>query len=90
MAKVTLPSFMQSISGRMGKNICFRTTKAGKTSIYIIKNKESNKPPTQSEIKARQLFKKRAAMVKEIMKQNPSISHKEAWKIAMKNYEKSN
>lgn len=89
MAKCKLPPFILSLSGKVG-NLCFRTSASGRTLLYPCPKKQQNKTPTQCETKARELFKERVIQVNNIKKQNPSISHKEAWKIAMKNYEKSN
>ena len=86
MAKCKLPPFILSLSGKVG-NLCFHTSASGKTSLYPCPKKQQNKTPTQCETK---LFKERVIQVNNIKKQNPSISHKEAWKIVMKNYEKSN
>ena len=75
-------------SGDAVKNIF--TSASGKTSLYPCPKKQQNKTPTQSETKARELFKERVIQVNNIKKQYPNISSKEAWEIIMKNYEKSN
>lgn len=89
MAKCKLPPFILSLSGKVG-NLCFRTSASGKTSLYPCPKKQQNETPTQSETKARELFKERVIQVNNIKKQYPNISSKEAWEIIMQNYEKSN
>lgn len=89
MAKCKLPPFILSLSGKVG-NLCFRTSASGKTSLYPCPKKQQDETPTQKQLNTRELFKERIIQVNNIKKQNPSFSHKEAWKIAMKNHEKSN
>ncbi|MBQ8938700.1 MAG: hypothetical protein IJ047_00555 [Paludibacteraceae bacterium] len=79
MAKVTLLPFIQSISGRVG-NLCFRTS-GGKTSVFFAKEKTRTTLPSEAELKAREIFALRAKMVNNIMRNDPSVTRAEAWKI---------
>lgn len=79
MAKVTLVPFIQSISGRVG-NLCFRTSK-GKTTVFFAKENTRTTPPTDAELNARNSFAQRVKMVNNIMRNDPSITRAEAWKI---------
>ena len=81
MAHVTLPPFIQSISGRVG-NLCFRTSAEGKTTVYVNAKKSRSTPLTKQEVHARELFAERVQRVNKIMQENPSITRKQAWKIA--------
>lgn len=81
MAQVTLPSFLRSISGRLG-NICFRTYPSGKTGFYLLTDRKRTSPLTKEEIHARELFKQRVQYVYRVMKENPSLTRKQAWTIA--------
>lgn len=81
MAQVTLPSFLQSISGRVG-NVCFRTYASGRTGLYLCDPPKRKTPLTNAETRARELFKERAQHVNKIMKDNPYLTRKQAWTIA--------
>lgn len=80
MARVTLPSFIKSISGQVG-NICFRTYASGKTGVYPVQKQQRSKPVTKAETRARDLFKERVKRVNNIMRDDPFITRKKAWEI---------
>lgn len=80
MARVTLPSFILSLSGQMG-NLCFRTSADGKTCVYLAPRQKRSKPVSENEMRARNLFKERAQRVKNLMLNDPTLTVKQAWKI---------
>ena len=80
MAQVKLPPFIQSISGQVG-NIIFRTYASGKTGLYPCPVQKRTTPLTKAEMRAREVFAERAQRVNNIMRDNPYITRKEAWKI---------
>lgn len=81
MARVTLPPFIQSLSGQVG-NLCFRTSSDGKTCVYLSSRQKRSKPISEKEIRARNLFKERAQRVKNLMLVDPKLTRKQAWIIA--------
>lgn len=81
MAKITLQPFITSISGRIG-NMYFRTYASGKTTMTTNQPRKRSTPCSEAEIQAKQLFAKRAAIVKNLRKQYPDKSLKDLWKIA--------
>ena len=80
MATVTLPPFLQSISGQVG-NICFRTYASGKIGIYLCPTQTRTTPATKAELRSRAIFAERAQRVRNIMRENPNITRKQAWLI---------
>ena len=80
MAQVTLPPFLRSISGRLG-NICFRTYASGKTGFYLLSSPNHATPISKEEMRTRELFAERVQRVNNIMKDDPSITRKQAWII---------
>lgn len=80
MAQVTLPPFIQSISGQVG-NITFRAYASGKTGFYLSPTQKRNTPVTKAEKQARELFAQRVQHVNNIMRENPYITRKQAWTI---------
>ena len=86
MAHVTLPPFVESISGRVG-NLSFRRTPSGKTSVTLYKPHQRTSPVTPKEQTARSRFAQIAKTVTEMQKQGSTLSRKELWKIASKAYE---
>lgn len=89
MARVTLPPFIESISGRVG-NFSFRTSASGKTSVTCFKPHQRTAPITQKEIDARTRFAQIAKTVTQMKKQGSQLSRKELWDLASKAYERSN
>lgn len=81
MAQVVLPPFLHSISGRLD-NVCFRSFASGKTGFYLLSSKKRTTPVSKAEMRARELFAERVQRVNNIMKENPSITRKQAWIIA--------
>ena len=81
MAKVTLPPFIQSLSGQVG-NLCFRTSADGKICVYLAPKQTRNKPISEKEMRVRNLFKERAQQVMNLMRDDPTLTRKQAWKIA--------
>lgn len=80
MAKVTLPSFIQSISGQVG-DLCFRTSASGKTSVYLATKQKRITAVSKNEMQARSLFAERAKRVNNIMLNDPHITREQAWRI---------
>lgn len=81
MARVTFPMGIEKISGRVG-NVCFRTMKAtGK--VYVGRMPEGRRTmPEASELKAREVFKKRAELVSLMRKMGSRLSTKQLWQLA--------
>ena len=78
---------IESFCGKLSSKAQYYFRKSPKGKIYACRC-----PDRSSHIKtpAEEQNQKQFAQKYATKKQNPSISHKEAWKIAMKNHEKSN
>ena len=92
MVKVTLAAGIESASGKTG-NVQFRTFRKPdgsiETRMYLVPRAENGKykyerstPVTEREKQVRELFSKRQQRVNQLLKANPKLSKKEAWKIA--------
>ena len=90
--RIKLASGIESISGK-SKNMIFKTyTKpdgSTETRMYFVPRNEDGEPVYQRstpvskhEIQIRALFSKRQQRVNQLLKANPKLSKKEAWKIA--------
>ena len=89
MAKVTLPPFIQSISGRVG-NLSFRTSASGKTSVTCFQPRKRTTPLSSNEKLARTRFAQIAKTVAQMKQQGSQLSRKELWDLAAKAYGQSN
>ena len=86
MAHVTLPPFVQSISGRVG-NLNFRRTPSGKTSVSLYQPRKRTTPVTPKETTARTRFAQIAKTVSQMQQQGSKLSRKELWDLISKAYE---
>ena len=86
MAQVTLPPFVESISGRVG-NLSFRRTPSGKTSVSLYKPYKRTTPVTPQEQTARTRFAQIAKTVSKMKQQGSKLSRKELWDLVSKAYE---
>ena len=81
MVRVTLPSGIESLSGRFG-DVCFKTMKAtGRTCMVRLPSRRRTRI-TASELEARERFKHRAQLVSQMRKAGSKLSTKELWKMA--------
>lgn len=81
MVRVTLPSGIESLSGRFG-DVCFKTMKAtGRTCMVRLPSRRKTRI-TASELEARERFKRRAQLVSQMRKAGSKLSTKELWKMA--------
>ena len=88
MAKVTLPPFIQSISGRLG-DLSFRTSASGKTSVTCFKPRPRTTPVSPKELSARTRFAQIAKTVAQMRLQGSQLSRKELWNLARQAYDRS-
>jgi len=80
MARVKLPAGIESISGKVG-NVCFRTMRAtGKVYMAHLPQKRRTKLKA-SELEAREVFKKRAQLVRQMQKAGSRLSAKKLWEL---------
>jgi len=86
MAKVTLPPFLQSISGQIG-DLHFRTSRSGKTSVSLGSPRPRSTPIKPTEVAARERFRKIASTVAQMRRQGSQLSRKELWTLASAAYD---
>ena len=86
MAKVTLPPFIQSISGQVG-NLHFRTSASGKTTLSIGSPRKRTKPLSEAEKEARIRFRQIAKTVASMRKQGSKLTRQELWILASAAYD---
>ena len=90
--RIELIKGINNISGKSG-NVLFKTYKRAdgttETRAYLVPKAEDGKykyerstPVSKHEIQIRALFSKRQQRVNQLLKANPKLSKKEAWKIA--------
>ncbi len=80
MARIILESFIKSISGKVG-NMYFKTYANGRITMTTALPSKRSTPCSEAERKSKQLFAKRAAMVRKLKVQFPGKSDKELWTI---------
>lgn len=80
MARVTLPMGIEKISGKLG-NYCFRTMKATGR-VYVSRTPQGRRTALKdTELKAREVFKKRAQLVSQMRKAGSRLSTKQLWQL---------
>ncbi len=80
MVRVTLPSGIESLSGRFG-DVCFRTMKKTGT-VYMAHLPRARKVKySASGLEARERFKRRAQLVSQMRKAGSKLSTKELWEM---------
>lgn len=89
MAKVTLPPFIQSISGQVG-NLRFRTSASGKTTVTTAVPHKRTKPVTAAEKAARERFRAIAKTVAKCRKNRSLLTRQELWTLAAAAYDAAN
>ena len=88
MARVDLPAGITSISGKIG-NVCFRTMKSsGRVYMSRMPSPRSSQP-SEKEIAARELFRKKAQTVALMKREGSRLSHQELWREMDKIYPKN-
>ena len=81
MARVELPMGIERVSGKAG-NVCFRTMKAtGRTYVSVLPSKRKTEVHA-NELEARELFARKARLVRAMRQEGSKRTQKELWKIA--------